>query len=256
MERTDSTAKLVDSDHLGLLSDQPESEGFSSGYDSADTSDSESSPPHDNDDNKDVDDGMGLECDNISSDHVKYQNTSALCEHLKYILSMPELCDVTFLVGPTKVPVHGVKAILSTRSRVMYQFILKNERCMKEAKKSRKPRQSRLTIEVNKYQPEDFRKIVQFIHCGSVDVDSRSVAGLLCGARQFGLDDLKTACLDYIRRCVQTRPQSLITIQRGANQYIHHRYGIKLFTKMQHFMTSTTKKVTSTTKKVAIETAV
>ncbi|XP_060073642.1 serine-enriched protein-like [Ylistrum balloti] len=246
MERNESTVKLIDNDQLDFLSDQLESEGFSSGYDSCDTSDSESQSQH-NDNADDVDDGMNLECDVGGDHHVKYQNTSALCDHLKYILSMPELCDITFFVGPTKVPIHGVKAILSTRSRVMYQLILKNERCVKEAKKSRKTRQSRLTIEVNKYQPEDFRKIVQFIHCGSVDVDSRSVAGLLCGARQFGLDDLKTACWDYVRRCVQTRPQSLTTIQRGANKYIHHRYGIKLFTKIQHFMTSAAKKVATET---------
>ena len=30
---------------------------------------------------------------------------------------MPELCDVTFLVGPEQVAIHGVKAILGTRSR-------------------------------------------------------------------------------------------------------------------------------------------
>ncbi|XP_033749670.1 serine-enriched protein-like [Pecten maximus] len=246
MERAESTVKLVDNDQLDLLSNQTESEGFSSGYDSTDVSDSESTTQHEDDNNDDVDDGVDLQCD-VSGSHIKYQNTSALCDHLKYILSMPELCDVTFLVGPTKVPVHGVKAILSTRSRVMYQLILKNERGVAETKKSRKTRQSRLTIEVNKYQPEDFRKIVQFIHCGSVDVDSRSVAGLLCGARQFGLDDLKTACWDYVRRCVQTRPQSLTTIQRGANQYIHHRYGIKLFTKIQHLMTSSTKRAAAET---------
>jgi ABC-type Zn uptake system ZnuABC Zn-binding protein ZnuA len=48
---------------------------------------------------------------------MSYKNTHALTEHLKIISSIPALCDVTFEVGPEKVKVHGVKAILGTRSR-------------------------------------------------------------------------------------------------------------------------------------------
>ena len=48
---------------------------------------------------------------------MKFRCVRPLCDNLKLILSMPELCDVTFLVGLKKVPVHGVKAILGTRSR-------------------------------------------------------------------------------------------------------------------------------------------
>jgi hypothetical protein len=52
-----------------------------------------------------------------TKEKMKYQNTSALCSHLRYIISMPELCDVTFLVGSRCIPVYGVKAIMGTRSR-------------------------------------------------------------------------------------------------------------------------------------------
>lgn len=48
---------------------------------------------------------------------MRYKNTQALTEHLRIITSIPALCDVTFEVGPEKVKVHGVKAILGTRSR-------------------------------------------------------------------------------------------------------------------------------------------
>lgn len=47
---------------------------------------------------------------------MNFQSTHALSEHLKMILSMPELCDVTFLVGPREIPVYGVRAILGTSS--------------------------------------------------------------------------------------------------------------------------------------------
>ena len=45
------------------------------------------------------------------------KNRYELCEDLKYVISVPDLCDVTFLVGPEKTPMYGIKAILATRSR-------------------------------------------------------------------------------------------------------------------------------------------
>lgn len=49
------------------------------------------------------------------------KNRYELCEDLKYVISVPYLCDVLFLVGPEKTPVYGIRAILATRSR--YYFI-------------------------------------------------------------------------------------------------------------------------------------
>lgn len=38
-----------------------------------------------------------------------FENKSGLAEDLKFLASMPELCDVTFLVGETREPVCAVK---------------------------------------------------------------------------------------------------------------------------------------------------
>lgn len=46
-----------------------------------------------------------------------FQNTSALCEDLRSIIKIPQMCDVMFLVSKDKVPVYGLKALLATRSR-------------------------------------------------------------------------------------------------------------------------------------------
>lgn len=46
-----------------------------------------------------------------------FENKSGLAEDLKFLASMPELCDVTFLVGDTREPVCAVKAVLAARSR-------------------------------------------------------------------------------------------------------------------------------------------
>lgn len=48
------------------------------------------------------------------------KNRYELCEDLKYVISVPDLCDVLFLVGPEKTPVYGIRAILATRSRYYF----------------------------------------------------------------------------------------------------------------------------------------
>ena len=51
-----------------------------------------------------------------------FENKSGLAEDMKFLASMPELCDVTFLVGDTREPVCAVKAVLAARSRYYYYY--------------------------------------------------------------------------------------------------------------------------------------
>lgn len=48
---------------------------------------------------------------------VVLKNQQSLCNDLEYVINMPDVCDVMFLVGPDRTPVYGVRAILATRSR-------------------------------------------------------------------------------------------------------------------------------------------
>lgn len=47
----------------------------------------------------------------------QYVNKERLADDLCALSSMPELCDVTFLVGTDRQPICGVRAILAARSR-------------------------------------------------------------------------------------------------------------------------------------------
>ena len=40
-----------------------------------------------------------------------------IVQDMRFLASIPELCDVTFLVGETREPVCAVKAVLAARSR-------------------------------------------------------------------------------------------------------------------------------------------
>ncbi|XP_063423928.1 serine-enriched protein-like [Mytilus trossulus] len=168
-----------------------------------------------------------------TKEKMNFQNTMDLSSHLRYIISMPELCDVTFLIGSQKVPVYGVKAIMGTRSRVLYNIILKKQRELEFSAKNPKVQTKKkfktpktnhhLTIPVSKYLLEDFQKIVEYLHCGTVDISASNVAGLLCGASQFELGDLRTACLDYIEHC--SRIGSISLLIPSAKRYSHHSSG-------------------------------
>ena len=51
------------------------------------------------------------------SDLGTFENKAGLAEDMKFLACMPELCDVTFIVGETREPVCAVKAVLGARSR-------------------------------------------------------------------------------------------------------------------------------------------
>ena len=84
-------------------------------------SSSDTSSGYDSDDSRSsvLDDKSSSTCrpPSVQGEMMLFSNTSGLCDSLKYIVTMPELCDVMFLVGKDRVPVYGVKAILATRSR-------------------------------------------------------------------------------------------------------------------------------------------
>ena len=43
---------------------------------------------------------------------------------MRFLASIPELCDITFLVGETREPVCAVKAVLAARSRLVIGYHL------------------------------------------------------------------------------------------------------------------------------------
>jgi hypothetical protein len=52
---------------------------------------------------------IGSESMSQDESESTFENKSGLAEDLKFLASMPELCDVTFLVGITREPVCAVK---------------------------------------------------------------------------------------------------------------------------------------------------
>lgn len=55
-----------------------------------------------------------------------FENKTGLAEDMKFLASMPELCDVTFLVGDTREPVCAVKVSSKRIEHITFATIDKN----------------------------------------------------------------------------------------------------------------------------------
>ena len=88
-------------------------EDASSGYDSSDNSKLDSDTSRHSSPMKQP---KCLTVSDTAPDILKVRSTYALSEDLKTIMTLPEMCDVTFLIGPSEVPVYGVRAILAMSS--------------------------------------------------------------------------------------------------------------------------------------------
>ncbi|XP_060560656.1 uncharacterized protein LOC132720519 [Ruditapes philippinarum] len=187
-------------------------EDSSSGYESSDMESVSSWGSRDSLDSRLQDSHNNFLPMNKDEEIMNFRSTHSLSEHLKLILAMPEI--------------------------VMYQLILKHmsmeaadkKRNAKSNKKSKKGTckavgrgrslSQRLVIPVKKYDSEVFRMLVQFIHCGIVNITEETVAGLFCAASHFELPDLSKACLDFIERCMKVgRAEKLLFSTRCYSQH-------------------------------------
>ncbi|XP_074595418.1 speckle type BTB/POZ protein [Brevipalpus obovatus] len=62
------------------------------------------------------------------TDYSVYENKTGLADDMKFLASMPELCDVTFLVGETREPVCAVRSVLAARSRTFHKMLYSHKK--------------------------------------------------------------------------------------------------------------------------------
>ncbi|XP_064614591.1 solute carrier family 23 member 1-like [Liolophura sinensis] len=184
-----------------------------------------------------------------AAEFLAYKNTSALCDDLQFMGGMSDMCDVKFLVGRDRVPVYGVKVILTTRCRAFYNLILAEEKKITELKPTPKKRSNKLlnflrkrktgkgfkttnghgslppagplTIEVPDFEPSIFNRIVLFLQSGTVSVDISNVIGVMNAADTYGVDDLRIACFQFARSFINV--QSVLPLYMTTLQQTHFK---------------------------------
>ena len=201
--------------------------------DDSDFSSDESANDTFSDDGNSSDDLDDLEDVQSTEDSMKVTSMKSLIDNIRFILSMPDLCDVTFLVGPQRVPVHGLKSILGTRSRVLFNmFVKQSKEEMNSKKKTKKSKgnqtgsANRTLIIIDSYDVDVFRTFVTFVHCGSAILDASTVVGLLCCATEFDIPDLKEACYEFVGQCMSTAITTVV--MKETFRYGDHNVAVKL----------------------------
>ncbi|XP_071491488.1 serine-enriched protein-like [Diadema antillarum] len=186
-----------------------------------------------------------------------FENKLGVAEDLRYLAHMPELCDVTFLVGEKKDPVCAVRAILAARSRVFHKLLYSAARGTPRKKTpasdklgrrvSQMIRRSSIdlgedntalcgprTVIVEEFEPAVFRQLIQYCHTGCVTIKPKIVIGLMNAADHYGLDELRRACMTYLQNCVNI--DTVCLLLRSAEKYIQYKSTKSLVQKALEFV--------------------
>lgn len=177
-------------------------------------------------------------------------NKERLAQDLGALSSMPELCDVTFLVGEDRQPVCGVRAILAARSKVFRKMLytdttaapVAGSASKRGAKKRQQQQQQQQqhhayhssdgyiekhdfrgqpTVVVRDLEPEVFKQLIHYTHTGGVLLQARTLLGLMNAADHYALDELKQACIRFMERCIAV--DSVCSLLSSAEKYIQFK---------------------------------
>ncbi|XP_022123868.1 serine-enriched protein isoform X1 [Pieris rapae] len=201
-----------------------------------------------------------------------FENKSGLAEDMKFLASMPELCDVTFLVGDTREPVCAVKAVLAARSRVFQKMLYQAP--SPQRKKESAPRENKLrlflkrssepllnlqnaaqqrtsfaqqlapiqepssqqhqTLIIEEFEPDVFRQLIEYIHTGCVTLQPRTLLGVMNAADYYGLDELRRACAGFVQCCITV--DTVCALLASAERYIQYKCTKSLVQKVLEFV--------------------
>ncbi|XP_034949279.1 serine-enriched protein isoform X4 [Chelonus insularis] len=216
--------------------------------------------------------GVGLGVMGVADepDYSTFENRTGLAEDMKFLASMPELCDVTFLVGETREPVCAVKAVLAARSRVFHKMLYQqpSPQRKKEPQKDKlrflfkrssepllnlqnaaqqrsgftqqlapiqepQPNQHQ-TLIIEEFEPDVFRQLIEYIHTGCVTLQPRTLLGVMNAADYYGLDELRKACAGFVQCCITV--DTVCALLASAERYIQYKCTKSLVQKVLEFV--------------------
>ncbi|XP_064614447.1 serine-enriched protein-like [Liolophura sinensis] len=189
---------------------------------------------------------------------MPFCNTSTLFHDLRLMTEMPDLCDVKFIVGKDKVPIYGVKSVMATRSRFLYQSILAKEKELTGSTKQTKlklvllpklkqfrkkkflsseKRQASpglLTIHLPGENPAIFRDIIQFVHSGRISASVHNIVDVMVTADNYGLTELCSSCFHFATSFINL--DTILPLLTSTLRFLKNKWIKRLLIKIWDFV--------------------
>ena len=90
------------------------------------------------------------------------------------------------------------------------------------------------TVVIEDFQLEVFKQLMEYVHTGSVMLQSRTLLGLMNAADHYGLEDLKQACVRFLEQAINT--DTVCVLLSSAEKYIQYKSTKILVQKMLEFV--------------------
>jgi len=107
----------------------------------------------------------------------------------KKMVNNKEFSDLKFLIGPGRKAIHAHRCILSARCAVFKAMF---------ADKASGAHDKDVPLVLSDMSPEIFLSMLEFIYTNTVTLSSKTAIDVLATSLEYGLDDLRDLCVDYM----------------------------------------------------------
>ncbi|KAM4640656.1 BTB/POZ domain-containing protein 19 isoform 1-T2 [Discoglossus pictus] len=115
-------------------------------------------------------------------------DSSSLTAALRGLIDNPQFSDVTFVVGKERQVIRSHRCILASRCKVFHGMF------------SQPSQELQVPYVLADIHPDVFLAVMEFLYTNSVTLNSVIALEVLTSAVEYGLDDLRKLCVEFISK--------------------------------------------------------
>ncbi|XP_030429808.1 BTB/POZ domain-containing protein 19 [Gopherus evgoodei] len=127
-----------------------------------------------------------------ASSAVVEGDAAAFAAAIRSLINNPQFSDVTFVVGRERQEVFAHRCILACRCQAFQGMLSQPQTGAQE------PCPPQTPLVLSHVQPEVFLAVLEFLYTNSVTLNSLTALEVLTSAVEYGLDDLRKLCIDFL----------------------------------------------------------
>ncbi|XP_075037717.1 BTB/POZ domain-containing protein 19 isoform X1 [Mixophyes fleayi] len=121
-------------------------------------------------------------------------DSPALAAALRGLINNVQFSDVSFVVGKERRLIHAHRCILACRCKVFHIMF------SHQLKTAQSPHQPQVPFVLADMQPDVFLAVIEFVYTNTVTLNSLIALEVLTSAVEYGLDDLRKICVNFISK--------------------------------------------------------